>query len=158
MMRLLESYGQLSPIVVVLEGDRWELIDGFKRLGAARKLPGMDRLVGRRIEADGRTAKAAIYGLNRAGGRTREIEEAWIVHALVRNDGLTQVEVAELLGLPPAGLAGEARTGRSGRCAGGIVDRNRGAATGAVACGQPGRHSGAGSARRPLPPRTNRHR
>src|SRR5215469_13203517 len=68
MMRSLESYGQLSPIVVVLEGDRWELIDGFKRLGAARKLQGMDRLVGRRIEADGRTAKAAIYGLNRAGG------------------------------------------------------------------------------------------
>lgn len=98
MMRSLESYGQLSPIVVVLEGDRWELIDGFKRLGAARKLPGMDRLVGRRIEADERTAKAAIYGLNRAGGRTREIEEAWIVHALVRSDGLTQVEVAELLG------------------------------------------------------------
>ena len=98
MMRSLESYGQLSPIVVVREGDRWELIDGFKRLGAARKLPGMDRLVGRRIEADERTAKAAIYGLNRAGGRTREIEEAWIVHALVRSDGLTQVEVAELLG------------------------------------------------------------
>ena len=98
MMRSLESHGQLSPIVVVLEGDRWELIDGFKRLGAARKLPGMDRLVGRRIEADERTAKAAIYGLNRAGGRTREIEEAWIVHALVRSDGLTQVEVAELLG------------------------------------------------------------
>ena len=98
MMRSLESYGQLSPIVVVLEGDRWELIDGFKRLGAARKLAGMDRLVGRRIEADERTAKAAIYGLNRAGGRTREIEEAWIVHALVRSDGLTQVEVAELLG------------------------------------------------------------
>ena len=36
--------------------------------------------------------------MNRAGGRTREIEEAWIVHALVREDGLTQVEVAELLG------------------------------------------------------------
>src|SRR6267143_588153 len=51
-----------------------------------------------RSKADERTAKAAIYGLNRASGRTREIEEAWIVHALVREDGLTQVEVAELLG------------------------------------------------------------
>jgi hypothetical protein len=58
----------------------------------------MDRLLARRIEADERGAKAAIYGLNRAGGRTREIEEAWIVHALVREDGLPQVEVAELLG------------------------------------------------------------
>ncbi len=98
MMRSLESYGQLSPIVVVREHDRWELIDGFKRLGAARKLQSMDRLLVRRIETDERGAKAAIYGLNRAGGRTREIEEAWIVHALVREDGLTQVEVGELLG------------------------------------------------------------
>src|ERR1700689_4002481 len=39
------------------------------------------------MEADGRTAKAAIYGLNRAGGRTRELEEAWIIQALVREDG-----------------------------------------------------------------------
>jgi ParB-like chromosome segregation protein Spo0J len=98
MMRSLESYGQLSPIVVVLQESRWELIDGFKRLGAARKLPSMDRLWARRMEADERTAKAAMYGLNRAGGGTREIEKAWIVHALVREDGLTQVEVAELLG------------------------------------------------------------
>lgn len=98
MMRSLESYGQLAPLVVVRQEGRWELIDGFKRLGAARKLPSMDRLLARRIEADERSAKAAIYGLNCAGGRTREIEEAWIVHALVREDGLMQVEVAELLG------------------------------------------------------------
>lgn len=98
MMHSLENYGQLSPIVVVRDEDRWELIDGFKRLAAARKMQSMDRLLARRIEADERGAKAAIYGLNRAGGRTREIEEAWIVHALVREDGLTQVEVAELLG------------------------------------------------------------
>ena len=38
------------------------------------------------MEADERTAKAAIYGLNRAGGRTRELEEAWIIHALVRDN------------------------------------------------------------------------
>src|SRR3989454_1591297 len=98
MMRSLESYGQLSPIVVFLHEGRWELLDGFKRLGAARKLQSMERLVARRIEADERAAKAAIYGLNRAGGRTREIEEAWIIHALVREDGMSQVEVAELLG------------------------------------------------------------
>ena len=98
MMRSLESYGQLAPIVVVRQEGPGELIDGFKRLGAARKLPTMDRLLARQIEADEHSAKAAIYGLNRAGGRTREMEEAWIVHALVREDGLMQVEVAELLG------------------------------------------------------------
>jgi ParB-like chromosome segregation protein Spo0J len=61
-------------------------------------LSGMSRVSIRLILVDERGAKAAIYGLNRAGGRTRELEEAWIVHALVREDGLTQVEVAELLG------------------------------------------------------------
>jgi hypothetical protein len=49
------------------------------------------------MEADERQAKAAIYGLNRAGGRTRELEEAWIIQALGREDALSQVEVAELL-------------------------------------------------------------
>jgi len=97
MARSLERYGQLSPVVVCRRESRYELIDGFKRLGAARHLK-ICRLSARLMEADERTLKAAIYGLNRAGGRTRELEEAWIVHALVREDGMSQVEVAELLG------------------------------------------------------------
>ena len=38
MARSLERYGQLSPVVVCRRHERYELIDGFKRLGAARKL------------------------------------------------------------------------------------------------------------------------
>jgi ParB-like chromosome segregation protein Spo0J len=98
MARSLDRYGQLSPVVVCQREGRYELIDGFKRLGAARGLATRSHLSARVMEADERAAKAAIYGLNRAGGRTRELEEAWIVHALVREDGLSQVEVAELLG------------------------------------------------------------
>jgi ParB-like chromosome segregation protein Spo0J len=98
MARSLERYGQMSPVVVCRREGRFELIDGFKRLGAARSLVHMNQLSARLMEADDRAAKAAIYGLNRAGGRTRELEEAWIVHALVREDGLSQIEVAELLG------------------------------------------------------------
>jgi hypothetical protein len=98
MARSLDRYGQLSPVVVCQREGHYELIDGFKRLGAARGLTTLSHLSARVMEADDRMAKAAIYGLNRAGGRTRELEEAWIVHALVREDGLSQVEVAELLG------------------------------------------------------------
>lgn len=98
MAKSLERYGQLSPIVVCRRNERYELVDGFKRLGAVRHLSQLDRLFARLMEADERTVKAAIYGLNRAGGRTRELEEAWIIHALVREDGMSQVEVAELLG------------------------------------------------------------
>src|SRR5438034_3859819 len=97
MARSLERYGQLSPVVVCRRQDRYELIDGFKRLSAVRGLAQIPCLSARLMEADERQAKAAIYGLNRAGGRTRELEEAWIIQALVREDGLSQVEVAELL-------------------------------------------------------------
>jgi ParB-like chromosome segregation protein Spo0J len=94
----LRRYGQISPVVVCLREARPELIDGFKRLWAARRIAGLRVLSARLFEADDRTAKAAIYGLNRVGRHVSELEEAWIVQALVREDGLSQVEVAELLG------------------------------------------------------------
>jgi hypothetical protein len=46
---------------------------------------------------DERGAKAAMYALNRVGRHFGELEEAWLVQALVREDGLSQVEVAMLL-------------------------------------------------------------
>jgi hypothetical protein len=98
MTESLERYGQVSPVVICLQEDDYVLIDGFKRLGAARKLKGMTSLRARRMDVDEQGAKAAIYNLNRIGGRPLELEEAWIVHALVREDGLSQVEAAQLLG------------------------------------------------------------
>jgi ParB-like chromosome segregation protein Spo0J len=58
----------------------------------------MTTLSVRLIDVDDRRAKAAIYGLNQMGRRPHELEEAWIVQALVRQDGLSQLETAELLG------------------------------------------------------------
>ena len=93
----VRRYGQMSPLVVCLREETFEVLDGFKRLAAARAL-GLEAVAARWLEADERAAKAAIHGLNQTGRRTQEWEDAWIVHALVREDGLTQVEVAELLG------------------------------------------------------------
>jgi hypothetical protein len=98
MSESLERYGQVSPVVICLQEDDYVLIDGFKRLGAARKLKGMTSLRARRMDVDEQGAKAAIYNLNRIGQRPLELEESWIVHALVREDGLSQVEAAQLLG------------------------------------------------------------
>ena len=50
------------------------------------------------LEVDEPTAKAAILGLNRDQRPARELEEAGSCKALVRDDGLTQVEAAHLLG------------------------------------------------------------
>jgi ParB-like chromosome segregation protein Spo0J len=97
MARSLRRYGQMAPVVVCLRGESAEVIDGFKRLSAARLLP-LSTLSARLLAADERVAKAAIYGLNRGSRPTQELEEAWIVQALVRDDGLSQVETAELLG------------------------------------------------------------
>ncbi|MGH9579590.1 MAG: ParB/RepB/Spo0J family partition protein [Terriglobales bacterium] len=97
MARSLRRWGQLSPVVVCLRDGKPELLDGFKRRQAAA-LVSWRTLSVRVLEADESAAKAAVYGLNRIGSRPSELEEAWIVYALVREDGLSQVQAAELLG------------------------------------------------------------
>jgi ParB-like chromosome segregation protein Spo0J len=77
--------------------DGVELLDGFKRWAAAGQL-GWATLSVRVLELDERAAKAAIVGLNSVGRRPQELEEAWLVQALVREDGLSQLEAAALLG------------------------------------------------------------
>jgi hypothetical protein len=58
----------------------------------------MSTLTARQVQLDERRAKAALFLLNQTGRRTDLWEEAWIVHALVREDGMSQVEAGELLG------------------------------------------------------------
>jgi ParB-like chromosome segregation protein Spo0J len=96
MARSLQCYGQASPVTACHNDGQVELLDGFKRRAAATQI-GWATLSVRLVEVDERSAKAAIYGLNSVGGRTNELEEAWLVQALVREDGLTQLEAAELL-------------------------------------------------------------
>jgi ParB-like chromosome segregation protein Spo0J len=98
MSQSLQDYGQVSPIMVCeLEGQT-VLVDGFKRLRAARILQGFTHLSARSLEVDEQSAKAALFNLNRVVGRPVELEEAWIIFALVREDGLQQAEVATMLG------------------------------------------------------------
>jgi ParB-like chromosome segregation protein Spo0J len=97
-MESLRRWGQLGPVVVCLRGEQLEVVDGFKRLVAARELNWTSLQVRRLDAEDERTVKAALYGLNRVGRHLQELEEAWLVQALVREDGLTQSEAAELLG------------------------------------------------------------
>jgi len=93
----LARYGQLSPLAVCLREERPEVLDGFKRVAAAKTLPAVLSLQARLVEVDEPTAKAIILGLNGIGGRMKGREGAWIVQALVREDGLSQLQVAELL-------------------------------------------------------------
>jgi len=76
MARSLARYGQVSPVVVCVQEEASVLLDGFKRLGAARRLRGFDVLTARRIEVDDRRAKAAVFTLNQMNRRPQEWEEA----------------------------------------------------------------------------------
>src|SRR6185369_15219845 len=93
----LRRWGQLAPVVACVRSEKLELLDGFKRHAAARQIAGMTLSV-RVLEVDEKAAKAAILGLNRGQRATRELEEAWVVQGLVRDDQMTQVEAAQLLG------------------------------------------------------------
>jgi ParB-like chromosome segregation protein Spo0J len=98
MLQSLVRYGQLTPVVACARAGGVELLDGFKRRAAALRVPGLETLSTRVLELDERLAKAAIFACNSTSRPTHELEEAWIVQALVREDGMTQVEVGELLG------------------------------------------------------------
>ena len=93
----MARYGQISPLAVCLREEQPEVLDGFKRIASAKVLPAITSLEARLLEVDEPTAKSIILGLNGIGGRMKELEEAWIVQALVREDGLSQLQVAELL-------------------------------------------------------------
>lgn len=98
MTQSLRRWGQCAPIVATVRQEKPQVLDGFTRWEAARQVRGMTTLLVRLIDVDDRRAKAAIYGLNQTGRRPYELEEAWLVQALVREDHLSQSEVAELLG------------------------------------------------------------
>ena len=98
MAQSLRRWGQCAPIVATMRQEKPQVLDGFTRWEAAQQVRGMTTLLVRLIDVDDRRAKAAIYGLNQTGRRPHELEEAWIVQALVREDGLSQLEVAGLLG------------------------------------------------------------
>src|SRR5947209_8485101 len=83
----LRRWGQLSPVVACVRDEDLELLDGFKRWTAAHQVAGLTSLSVRVVALDERTAKAAILSLNRGQRATRELEEAWIVPAVVRDDG-----------------------------------------------------------------------
>jgi ParB/RepB/Spo0J family partition protein len=92
----IRKYGQLSPVICAGTEHGYELVDGFKRLRACRNI-GKETLKAMILDATERVLKAAIIQLNRP--RTiNELEEAMVLSSLYRDDGLTQTEIAVLLG------------------------------------------------------------
>lgn len=89
----LKLRGQLTPIIVTQ--DTPVLVDGFKRIQAARIL-GMTDMKAVSLNAGPVKAKAMMYLMNRSGSFSI-IQEALLVRELVDRDGLSQTEAGQLL-------------------------------------------------------------
>ena len=92
----LERHGQLSALVVFDGGGPLEVVDGFKRLRAARRL-GWTELAVRPCGPSLVDAKVELVALHAACGLS-ELEEGWLVRSLYREHGMRQPEIGERLG------------------------------------------------------------
>jgi ParB/RepB/Spo0J family partition protein len=93
----MRRLGQLMPIVACERETVFAVVDGFKRVTAGKAL-GFDALQARVMPLSEAAALAALVTFNRHGRGLSDLEEALVVQALCREHGLSQVEVAELLG------------------------------------------------------------
>jgi ParB-like chromosome segregation protein Spo0J len=90
--RSLEQYGQLNALTLFAASDGLQIIDGFKRVRAARAL-GWRTLAARIDDVGAIDAKLRLRELHDHRGLT-ELEEAWLVRSLYRDDRLSQPEIA----------------------------------------------------------------
>jgi len=94
-MASLRSKGQLSPVVASDVEGTLVLVDGFVRHLAAKRL-GLETVLCEVVTLSLVQMKAQVYLRNRDRGLLL-IEECRLVHELCDADGLSQVEVGELL-------------------------------------------------------------
>jgi len=91
MLESMRKYGQLTPIAVChLPSGEQELLDGYKRLRAARQL-GLANLSARLFYLSIKEGKATMLSLNMVGTAISGMEEALVVHSLCHEDGMNQV-------------------------------------------------------------------
>jgi ParB/RepB/Spo0J family partition protein len=96
MERSLSRHGQLVAVVCNRQAGSIEVVDGFKRLVGARAL-GWPALRAEIHEVPGPAAKLLLWQSN-ARQELSDLEEAWLVRALYREDRLNQPQIAQLVG------------------------------------------------------------
>lgn len=96
MERSLSRHGQLVAVVCWRHAGVVEIVDGFKRLIAARTLK-WPTLRAEVHDVTRALAKLLLWQSNARQALT-DLEEAWLVRALYREDRMTQPQIAQLLG------------------------------------------------------------
>ena len=95
--RSLRRHGQLSAILCCRIEDCLEVVDGFKRVAAARTLRWSELRAEVTEDADPVVAKLRLWQAHQASGLS-ELEQAWVIRALYREDRLSQPQIAMLFG------------------------------------------------------------
>lgn len=90
--RSLEQHGQLTPLLLFADAGGLEIVDGFKRVRAARSL-GWLRLSATIDEVGPVDAKLRLLEVHE-GRALSELEEAWLVRSLYREDRLSLPQIA----------------------------------------------------------------
>jgi len=96
MRRSLLRHGQLDAVSVFASQGQLEILDGFKRVRAARAL-GLRVLRARVADVCVLEAKVMLLALHDRRGLT-ELEEGWLIRSLYRDHHLTQPAIAVRLG------------------------------------------------------------
>ena len=94
--RSLERHGQLEPVSVFADDGRLEILDGFKRVRAARALA-WPTMRARVADVDAAEAKLRVVALHDRHGLT-ELEEGWVIRSLYHDHHLSQPTIAARLG------------------------------------------------------------
>lgn len=98
MEQSLTQHGQITPVMVVCDDKgAYEMVDGFKRLRAGRRL-GLTHLLAKIIPYGERALKAAMITFNLKGRTISELEQGLVLQSLHRENHLPQKEIAVLLG------------------------------------------------------------
>jgi len=92
----LERHGQLDALLVFDAAGPVQVVDGFKRLRAARAL-GWSELAVRSCGSSLVDAKVGLVALHATRGLT-ELEEGWLVRSLYREHGMSQPVIGQRLG------------------------------------------------------------
>jgi ParB-like chromosome segregation protein Spo0J len=94
--RSFTRHGQLDALSVFTVGGQLEIIDGFKRVRAARALE-WRTLRARVVDVDTAEAKILLVALHDRRGLT-ELEEGWLIRSLYRDENWSQPTIATRLG------------------------------------------------------------
>ncbi len=94
----IKQYGQVSPVIVFkVSANRYEMVDGFKRLRVVKKL-NYTNLLAKILDTGSQTIKATMIFMNWEIRSITDLEEGMVISSLHREEGLSQTAIALMLG------------------------------------------------------------